>query len=210
MLFLSAAFSLLSIRHNCHFTWQLWREFDSFRHKPVKIYQILSIVNGTNAWHTLVSTTYNVTLKTFIYFGIFRLEQRKRDEQNMRNRLNRNKGIWYRVPTWLVFNGKYGLLFAAATVLLGYIYYLRITEGHSPFRRSVVFFQVSIRLPVISDSNDIDSCHSSIDYFIKMKLNLIFFLVYSVHDIRCVPEALVLWHTKDFIPFFNLFLYIIL
>ncbi|CAH1105702.1 unnamed protein product [Psylliodes chrysocephalus] len=62
------------------------------------------------------------------------LEQRKRDEQNMRNRLNRNKGIWYRVPTWLVFNGKYGLLFAAATVLLGYIYYLRITEGHSPFR----------------------------------------------------------------------------
>ncbi|XP_074040150.1 TBC1 domain family member 20 isoform X2 [Leptinotarsa decemlineata] len=58
--------------------------------------------------------------------------QRKRDEQNMRNRLNRNKSMWVRInhnlPTWLVFKGKYGLIFAAATVLLGYIYYIKATE----------------------------------------------------------------------------------
>uniref|UniRef100_A0A6P7EZ45 TBC1 domain family member 20 n=1 Tax=Diabrotica virgifera virgifera TaxID=50390 RepID=A0A6P7EZ45_DIAVI len=66
------------------------------------------------------------------------LEQRKRDEQLMKNRLNRNKSIWHRIngnlPAWCIFKGKYGLLFAAATVLLGYIYYLRFSEGRHPFK----------------------------------------------------------------------------
>ncbi|CAG9864369.1 unnamed protein product [Phyllotreta striolata] len=75
------------------------------------------------------------------------LEQRKRDEQNMRNRLNRNKSIWHKVnknlPAWFVFNGKYGLLFAAATVLLGYIYYMKMAEGRNPLKRSVRCIGVS-------------------------------------------------------------------
>ncbi|KAJ8918246.1 hypothetical protein NQ315_014116 [Exocentrus adspersus] len=51
------------------------------------------------------------------------LDQRKREEQIMRNRQNKNKGLWLRinnsVPAWLLFNfkGKYGLLFAAATFI---------------------------------------------------------------------------------------------
>ncbi|XP_057671050.1 TBC1 domain family member 20 isoform X1 [Diorhabda carinulata] len=66
------------------------------------------------------------------------LDQRKRDEQIMRRRLNRNKSLWHKMnrnfPAWLVFKGKYGLLFAAATVLIGYIYYLKFSEGRHPFK----------------------------------------------------------------------------
>ncbi|KAJ8933650.1 hypothetical protein NQ318_019295 [Aromia moschata] len=65
----------------------------------------------------------------------------KRDEQIMRNRLNRNKSLWVRlnqnVPAWLIFNcrNRYGILFAAATVLLGYIYYIRASENRFSFMR---------------------------------------------------------------------------
>ncbi|XP_018572328.1 TBC1 domain family member 20 [Anoplophora glabripennis] len=63
------------------------------------------------------------------------LDQRKRDEQMMRNRLNKNRSLWLRinnnVPAWILFNfrNRYGLLFAAATVLIGYIYYIKATEN---------------------------------------------------------------------------------
>lgn len=64
------------------------------------------------------------------------MEQRKREEQRMRNRLNKSKSMWVRInnriPSWLLFNykGRYGLLFAAATVLIGfYAYYLKTTNS---------------------------------------------------------------------------------
>ncbi|CAH1118040.1 unnamed protein product [Phaedon cochleariae] len=60
------------------------------------------------------------------------IDQRKKDEQIMRRRLNRNKSMWVRLnnnlPMWLVFKGRYGLLFAAATVLLGYLFYIKASE----------------------------------------------------------------------------------
>ncbi|CAH1953893.1 unnamed protein product [Acanthoscelides obtectus] len=67
------------------------------------------------------------------------LEQRQRDEQIMKNRLNRSKSLWVRinrnVPKWLLFNcrGRYGLLFATATVLFGYFYFVKISEEKFSF-----------------------------------------------------------------------------
>ncbi|KAJ8967215.1 hypothetical protein NQ317_001324 [Molorchus minor] len=67
------------------------------------------------------------------------MDKRKREEQIMRNRLNRNKGLWVRInqniPTWLLFNCKsrYGLLFAAATVVIGYLYYIKVSENRFSF-----------------------------------------------------------------------------
>nr|CAI5834046.1 unnamed protein product [Callosobruchus analis] len=81
----------------------------------------------------------NLILKTNVTGNFFRHEQRQRDEQIMKNRLNRNKSLWVRinrnVPKWLLFNcrGRYGLLFATATVLLGYIYYIKVSEEKFSF-----------------------------------------------------------------------------
>lgn len=70
----------------------------------------------------------------------FRHEQRKKDEQRMRRRLNKNKGLWVKInsnlPPWLLFNtkGKYGLLLAAATVIIGfYAYYIKTTNPRFSF-----------------------------------------------------------------------------
>ncbi|KAJ3653595.1 hypothetical protein Zmor_012837 [Zophobas morio] len=67
-------------------------------------------------------------------------EQRKKEEMRIRKRLNRNNTIWVRfsnrVPSWLMFNyrSKYGLLFATATILLGYYaYYLKTTNSKQTF-----------------------------------------------------------------------------
>lgn len=64
------------------------------------------------------------------------------EEQRMRNRLNKNKSMWMRInnriPRWLLFHNKggYGLLFAAATVLIGfYAYYLRSTNSKFSFSK---------------------------------------------------------------------------
>jgi hypothetical protein len=58
----------------------------------------------------------------------------------MRRRLNRNNTLWVRfsnkMPSWLVFNyrSRYGLLFATATILLGYYaYYLKTTNSKQTF-----------------------------------------------------------------------------
>ncbi|XP_049822506.1 TBC1 domain family member 20 isoform X2 [Aethina tumida] len=61
--------------------------------------------------------------------------RRRRDQEEMRRRQNRNKSLWVRLnkqigPWLLVTRGKYGLLFAAATVIIGfYAYYLKYTES---------------------------------------------------------------------------------
>ncbi|XP_044266578.1 TBC1 domain family member 20 [Tribolium madens] len=67
-------------------------------------------------------------------------EQRKKEEMRIRRRLNRNNTLWVRfsnkMPTWLIFNyrSRYGLLFATATVLLGYYaYYLKTTNSSHSF-----------------------------------------------------------------------------
>ncbi|CAH1368485.1 unnamed protein product [Tenebrio molitor] len=67
-------------------------------------------------------------------------EQRKKEEIRMRRRLNRNNTLWVRfsnkMPSWLVFNyrSRYGLLFATATILLGYYaYYLKTTNSKQTF-----------------------------------------------------------------------------
>lgn len=67
-------------------------------------------------------------------------EQRKKDEQRMRRRLNKNRGLWMKInsnlPPWLLFNtkGKYGLLLAAATVIIGfYAYYIKTTNPRFSF-----------------------------------------------------------------------------
>ncbi|XP_060518889.1 TBC1 domain family member 20 [Cylas formicarius] len=67
------------------------------------------------------------------------MNRRKREEQIMRNRLSRNKGLWVRLnrnmPSWLIFTNrsKYGLLFAAATVIIGYLYCIKYNEVRFPF-----------------------------------------------------------------------------
>lgn len=62
--------------------------------------------------------------------------QRRKDELQMRRRLNRNRPVWRRmsdmIPMWLMLNyrNKYGLIFATATVLIGLYAYLKAAEGN--------------------------------------------------------------------------------
>ncbi|XP_030755077.1 TBC1 domain family member 20 isoform X2 [Sitophilus oryzae] len=59
------------------------------------------------------------------------MAERKRNEQMMRKRLRGQQSLWIRfnnnMPAWCVFNrrSKFGLVFAAATVIIGYLYYYK-------------------------------------------------------------------------------------
>ncbi|XP_066153537.1 TBC1 domain family member 20 isoform X1 [Euwallacea fornicatus] len=68
--------------------------------------------------------------------------ERKKNEQRVRNNLRRNTSLWLRInnriPAWLVFGrrGGLGLVFATATVLIGYLYYMKYGgDGRLPFLR---------------------------------------------------------------------------
>lgn len=70
-------------------------------------------------------------------------EQRRRDEARIRRNLNKHT-MWGRVtnhvPAWLLLNyrGRYGLLFATATILIGlYAYYLRANNNKSNYFASL-------------------------------------------------------------------------
>ncbi|XP_076254814.1 TBC1 domain family member 20 isoform X2 [Rhynchophorus ferrugineus] len=57
------------------------------------------------------------------------LTERRKNEQIMRNRLRSQRSLWVRlnnhIPPWCIFNrrNKLGLIFAAATVVISYLYY---------------------------------------------------------------------------------------
>ncbi|XP_048518455.1 TBC1 domain family member 20 isoform X2 [Dendroctonus ponderosae] len=68
------------------------------------------------------------------------MAERKRNEQMMRDRLRKQKSMWVRfnnrIPAWLVFGrrSRLGLIFTTATVLIGYIYYVKYgVDARMPF-----------------------------------------------------------------------------
>ncbi|CAH0556854.1 unnamed protein product [Brassicogethes aeneus] len=70
------------------------------------------------------------------------IERRRKDQEEMKRRMNKKNSLWVRInkqiaPWMLITRGKYGLLFAAATVIIGfYAYYLNISEStRMPFIR---------------------------------------------------------------------------
>ncbi|KAL1512996.1 hypothetical protein ABEB36_002484 [Hypothenemus hampei] len=68
-------------------------------------------------------------------------KERKKNEQMARNRMNRQKSLWVRfhncIPGWLHMTrrSRLGLVFATATVVIGYLYYIKygIEMQHVPF-----------------------------------------------------------------------------